>query len=186
MGALKQSKVPAAALAAGALVFFFAALPDGADARGARQFRSVTLYSTVKTQQFVDNGDDEARGYADNPFGFRNKPAQAAETEDQNGPFPGDEAFFSFNLYSDAAHHKPAGVAIFTCQYYFDRNAFCDASYQLKRGNVTAGGASSFSANNFTLAITGGSGAYTNAAGAIEISEGSSGKSQRLHFVLLK
>jgi len=169
----------------GALFVVLALLAHGAQARGVSDFRSLTLYSTVNKVQFLANVDDEARGYVDNPFGFHSKGA-ATSKEDQNGPFPGDEAFFSFHLYSDAAHHKPAGVAIFSCQYYFNRNAFCTASYQLKSGNVIAGGASQFNANNFTLAVTGGTGAYTNTAGAIEITEGSSGNSQRLRFVLLK
>jgi hypothetical protein len=157
-----------------------------AQAGGAGGFRSVTLYSTVTSQQFLANIDDLARGYGDNPFGFRNQGGAAATNEPQNGPFPGDEAFLSFHLYSDATHHKPAGVATFSCQYSFDKNASCMAAYKLKGGDVIAGGASEFNASKFSLAVTGGTGVYTNTAGAIEIREGSSGNSQRLHFVLLK
>jgi len=184
MSPLWYVKVSAVAVLTTAIISALALVAHGAQLRAANGFHYLTLYSAVKKVQFVDNADDEARGYADNPFGFRNKSAAAAENEDKNGPFAGDLAFFSFTVYSDAARHKPVGVAAFTCQYYFDRNAFCDATYELKRGNLTAGGASVFDANNFTLAVTGGTGAYVNSVGEIDITEKSAGNSQQLHFVI--
>ena len=142
-----------------------------------------TIYSLATKEQFVDNGDDESRGYAANPFHIRNKALAASEDEDKNGPYPGDEAVFTFKVYSDAALKKPLGSATFTCLYAFDRDAYCDAAYQLEGGTLIGGGAFTFDADNFTLAITGGTGRYANATGDVAATE-SKGQSQRLALVL--
>src|SRR5271154_1561470 len=100
-----------------------------------------TFYSLTTQQQFIDNGDDEVRGFSNNPFGIRNKPLEAAENEDKLGPFPGDESFFEFKVYSASALKKSLGTGVYPCQYYFDHNAFCDATYTFAAGSLLAAGA---------------------------------------------
>ena len=145
--------------------------------------KKSTVYSLATKEQFVDNGDDEARGYSSNPFHIRNKDLAASENEDKGGPYPGDEAVFSFNVYSDAGSKKPAGTAQFTCLYAFERVAYCDTAYQLEGGTLVGGGAFTFDSDRFTLAITGGTGRYANLTGDVAATE-AKGDSQRLALVL--
>jgi hypothetical protein len=144
-----------------------------------------TLYSLVTEEQFIDNGDDEARGYAENPFEIHDSGLQASEDEDKNGPYPGDEAVFLFNVYSDHSLKKKVGWATYTCQYSFNRNAFCDAAYELDGGTMTGAGSFSFNAPTFEMAITGGTGSYASSSGELEATP--SGKSaQRLVLSVVK
>jgi hypothetical protein len=145
--------------------------------------QKTSLYSLAVKEQFVDNGDDEARGYASNPFHIRNEALAASENEDKSGPYPGDEAVFTFKVYTDAALKKPAGTATFTCLYSFDQSAFCDAAYQLAGGTLIGGGSFTFGANTFTLAITGGTGKYAQLTGDLKATA-SAGRAQRLALTL--
>jgi len=147
---------------------------------GLRQF---AVYSAATLEQFIDNGDDEARGWAHNPFGLVDRSVQFAESEDKGGPYPGDAAYFSFGLYSAANLKTSVGSANFTCFYYFDKNAYCNGSYQLSGGTVLAGGAFLFDAKTFTLAVTGGTGSYIMMKGDIAASP-STVQSQLLTFAL--
>ena len=102
-----------------------------------------------------------------------------------NGPFPGDEAIFSFNLYSDAALTHRVGAAVFTCQYNLDANTFCDASFRLtNRGTLIAAGVFNFNAKRFTLAVTGGYHGFATQKGSIaEVP--SANHSQKLSIVCM-
>ena len=103
--------------------------------------------------------------------------------EQGDGPFPGDQALFTFQLYATARLATPLGSAVYTCQYYFDKNAFCDATFRLKGGTLIAAGTLNFNGHTFALAITGGYGSYAGANGDLEASP--SGKhAQRLVFHL--
>ena len=142
---------------------------------------SVTAYSAPTHETFVNNDDDEARGGVNNPFGTHNTQA-GPNNENLEGPFAGDEAFFSFNTYGTQTLTKTTGNAVFTCQYYFFKNAFCDASFTLKNGTLIAAGALNFASQSFSLAVTGGTGAYTGLSGAVNVTP--SGKNaQKLDFV---
>jgi hypothetical protein len=133
-------------------------------------------------EQFVNNADDRTRGIGNNPFGNFNDSAPVTKTG--SGPFPGDEALFSFNLYTNVDRKTKAGSAIFRCYYNFSKNAFCDVSFQLTgKGTLTAVGAFNFNATQFNLAVTGGYGGYANARGVVAESPGAK-HSQRLAFVL--
>ena len=149
-------------------VMLFAVCVAPSLARGASaSSHTLTVYSVAVHEQFINNNDDEARGDVNNPFGTHNTTA-AATKENGNGPFPGDEAIFTFNLYTSASLKTTAGSAVFVCQYYFDRNAFCHASYQLDGGVLVGAGALSFNTTNFALAITGGSGKFSNQTGDVQ------------------
>jgi hypothetical protein len=145
--------------------------------------RTITVYSTPAQQTFVDNDDDEARGDINNPFGTRDTRQAAVTNEHDNGPFPGDEGLYSASVYADAHLKAHVGSVVFTCQYEFDKNAFCDAAIQLKGGTLTAAGALDFSASSYGLAITGGTGNYREASGQLKaVSVGK--HTQRLSILL--
>lgn len=141
-----------------------------------------TLYSVAKTEQFIDNSDDERRGWITNPFAMRD-PAQEALENNGASPLPGDESLFSLGLYSKADLKASAGTATLTCEYTFSRNAFCDVTYQLKGGALLAAGLVGFDGKTFSLAIVGGSGKYRQATGDLTSSEGQNG-AQRIAFSL--
>jgi hypothetical protein len=150
-----------------------------ADANGSKSF---VLYSLAEQEQYINHADDRIRGAAKNPFG--NFSDVTASTTAGAGPFPGDEAIFSFNLFADAALKNRIGTATFTCYYNFGKNAFCDASFQVgTRGALIANGAFNFDASRFVLTVTGGSGAYLSASGTLAESQ-SANHAQRLAFVL--
>jgi hypothetical protein len=137
----------------------------------------VTVYTNPVEQDFVTNADDLTRGEANNPFGTHE------HVIGKSAPFPGDMALFSFNAYRDAGLKTKVGTAVITCYYYFSLNGFCDASFQVNGGTLIAAGSLSFDGKTFTLAVTGGYGTYTRAAG--EVTAGPSGaKAQRLAFRL--
>jgi hypothetical protein len=101
----------------------------------------------------------------------------------RNGPFPGDEALFKFNAFSAGDLKKSAGTAVFTCQYNFNKNAFCDAAYELTDGTLIGSGEFDFNASSFSLAIIGGTGKYRGRIGSLDASPGPK-HSQRLVVVL--
>ncbi len=153
-------------------------------ASAAAHARTLTLYATAEQEQYVDNSDSLQLGEGNNPFG-NYKDLEPLANKNANGPFPGDEALFSFNLYTGPNLVKRAGTALFTCQYNFNKNAFCDVSYQLKGGTMIGGGTFNFNASTFAIAITGGTGAYRSSHGQVTASAASGvTKAQRLQFVL--
>jgi hypothetical protein len=162
-------------------LFAIGVAPVSTAAQGAAQ--RMTLYSITEQEQFVNNEDDRARGEGHNPFGTYSD-VSAAVTKPKAGPFPGDEALFSFNVYKRPDLTIRAGTAVFICQYNFGKNAFCDVSFRLgDGGTLIAEGAFNFDASSFTLAITGGDGKYTDATGELEASP-SANHAQRLSFQL--
>jgi hypothetical protein len=137
-------------------------------ARGSRESGStnerLTLFSVATQEQFLNHADDRQRGHGNNPFG-NFKAATATTKEHGNGPFPGDQALFDFNIYTGADLKKLAGTAVFVCNYNFRKHGFCDAVYQLTGGTLIAAGAVDFNAKDFGMVITGGTGRYRAATG---------------------
>ena len=157
--------------------------PGAGSAAAAARVQKLTLYSVAQQEQYVDNSDSLTLGEGDNPFGSF-KDVSGVTNKQSHGPFPGDMAVFSFNLYTNASLRTRAGSAIFTCQYNFSKNAFCDASFELKNGGtLIAAGAFNFNASRFTLAVTGGYGRYVAASGVLEEAPAVN-HSQRLSFML--
>jgi hypothetical protein len=145
----------------------------------------LTVYSVAKQEQFINNADARTRGVGKNPFG-NFKDLAPVTGKNTNGPFAGDDAMFSFNLYSSASLSKKIGTAILMCYYNLNKNAFCDASYHLASGGtLIASGAFSFTASQFTLAVTGGYGPYSGLAGTVAETP-SANHAQRLVFSLAK
>jgi hypothetical protein len=163
------------------LAFAVLAIATGPAVATTRSHQLV-IYSVAEQQQYINNSDARRAGAGPNPFGNYNDVAPS--TKNAKGPFPGDEALFSFNLYTTAGLSKRTGTAIFTCQYNFKSNAFCDASYKLTgRGSLTASGSFNFNATSFTLAVTGGDGAFAGRSGYVQVAP-TARQSQRVTFVL--
>lgn len=136
-------------------------------ARATAQPKTLILYATAEQEQYVDNSDSLSRGQGNNPFG-NYKDLEPLANKNATGPFPGDEALYSFNLFTGPSLTKRAGSAIFTCQYNFNKNAYCDATFHMNNGGtLIASGAFNFSAPKFSLAITGSYGAYVNKRGSM-------------------
>jgi hypothetical protein len=144
-----------------------AGVASGSVEAAKRTQRVIQLYSVTTQEQFLNHADDRARGYGDNPFGNFKAPT-ATTKEHNNGPFPGDQALFQFNLYSGPKHTKSGGSAIVTCFYNFNHHGFCDAAYQLNGGTILCSGAIDFNAKDFVLIATGGTGQYRGVTGTVE------------------
>jgi hypothetical protein len=166
-----------------ALVVVLVGLAQTSSAAPASSATSrLVLYTAPVHAMFVNNDDDEARGDLNNPFGTREGQPQN-EDEENGGPFPGDEALFSFTVYTNRGMTAKTGTAVFTCHYAFGKNALCNVSFHLKGSLLFGAGPLNFGASRFTLAVTGGSGKYAGASG--ELRAAPSGKhGQRMTFVL--
>jgi hypothetical protein len=156
---------------AGAVVAVVAATFGAASSSAAKAPPPLTLYSVATAEQFVNNADDRQRGKGNNPFGNFHD-ATATTREKGNGPFPGDEALFKFNVYKTGALKGVAGTAVFTCEYNFSRQAFCNVSYQLAGGTLIGEGPFDFNASTFSIAITGGTKVYRGVRGDLNSSPG--------------
>jgi hypothetical protein len=150
--------------------------------RSAAKVTGWTIYSQTKSQQFLDHADDRSRGLGNNPFGTAGD-SQIVTNEAGNGPFPGDNAYFSFRIYSDPLRTKRIGSATYACSYNFNKNAYCEVQYAFKDGTIVGGGAFSFNSYDFPIAIQGGTGKYEGAGGQVEVtSDPSALRNQVLRF----
>jgi hypothetical protein len=112
-------KLPLAVAVVVAGILAGAALPAAAD-------KKFTLYAVATTAQFMNHADDRLRGMTTNPFNIAKAQALVITTkgkEKGNGPFPGDDILYSFELYSDPQLRKRAGSAMFTCYFSFAKRA---------------------------------------------------------------
>jgi hypothetical protein len=134
----------------------------------ASRVQTFTFYTDVKNERFINNVDDLSRGEGHNPFGNVSS-VKPPTNEKVAGPLAGDEAMYAFNLYTDANHTKNVGSVIFVCWYNFNRNALCDAAFQLSGGTLIGKGAFNFSNSAFTLAIVGGTSKYKGMSGAVDV-----------------
>jgi hypothetical protein len=135
-----------------------------ADATPSQQ--TLTFYSVATQEQFLNMSDDRARGKGNTPFGNFKDTATPTQ-ESGTGPFAGDISLFSFALYTSADLKQTMGSGVFTCQYNFHQNAFCDVTYQLSGGTLLCAGAFNFNAKSFKLVIKGGTGKYRGVTGDI-------------------
>jgi hypothetical protein len=173
---------PIACLAAWVVALLAVAATSGpAHAASASPWHTTVLYSSPSNQTFIDNTDSLTRGALNNPFGTHSSVSSISEATD--GPFPGDEAVYSFNVYADKALTRQIGSALYTCEYTFGRNGFCDATFELSGGTVIGAGILNFSSKAFTLAVTGGDGKYSEMVGDLQTSA-SGNHAQRLRFTL--
>ena len=150
-------------------------------ALGAGSRRSMNIYAVATHAQYVDHSDDRQRGNITNPFAVET-PA-VGQKEKGKGPFAGDNALFAFNLYSDPGLKHKVGTAVYSCTFNFGHQAFCSANFQLTDGTMSASGAADFDTTTFTLAVSGGNGAYLGLRG--QVSSSPAGKdAHQLAFLL--
>lgn len=161
---------------------FFAAAASSTSAAAAKGGKKLVLYSVATQEQFLNHEDDRTRGKGNNPFG-NFKDSTSATKESGTGPFAGDRAVFTFKVFDSADLKNAVGSATFICQYGFNKNAFCNASYQLSGGQMIGEGAFNFNAPKFELAIVGGTGKYRGLTGDLQASAAVK-HAQRLEFVL--
>jgi hypothetical protein len=128
--------------------------------------QTLVRYSNVVRETFVNNDDDEARGKVNNPFGARIRNGVA--TTAGGGPFPGDQALFGFDVFSDAKLRTRAGSGVYNCQYSFAKSALCQATIELDAGTISVAGVIDFGASTWTMVVTGGTGKYSGRSGAVE------------------
>lgn len=131
--------------------------------------KSLRVYATPTTVQFLNHADDRLRGMSTNPFNLKQEVVILGKNgkEKGNGPFPGDDILYAFKLFADTKHSVPAGTAMFTCYYDFGKRATCDAYFDLAKGLLLASGKVAFGGTRFTLGITGGTNAYFGALGQV-------------------
>jgi hypothetical protein len=168
------------AVATALLASLAATAASGAGAAPAGQ-RKLVLYSVATASQYVNNKDDRERGQGANPFG--NFHDASATTKQAKGPFPGDESMFQFAIYAKPSLGAKIGSAQFACLYNFNHNVFCDVSYKLQGGTIAGSGTFNLDAPKFTLAVTGGSGKYSNLRGDLEVAPAAH-HAERLSFTL--
>jgi hypothetical protein len=150
-------------------------------AGAATSSKKLMLYGVGAADQFGNNLDERARGVGCNPFG--NNANMTAVTEASgNGPFAGDEALFTPTMLTGSDLKTKVAQAAFPCQYAFNKNGFCAASFEVSGGTLAGASSFNFNAAHFTLALTGGSGRYEGRTGVVGETPAAN-HSQRFMFV---
>jgi hypothetical protein len=164
------------------------AVGQAASASFARsdESRALTVYTVPTGVQFINTADDRARGAGNNPFDAATNKLKPGGAETGNGPYPGDVAVYSFDLFAGPTLTKRAGSASYTCYFNYARHALCQAYYQLSggRGTLVASGPTDFNNTGFTLVLTGGTEQYLAARGQV-MAVAATRNSQRVRFQLL-
>jgi hypothetical protein len=82
------------------------------------------------------------------------------------GPSPGDLEVTRYKLYNKRVREKPIGRAQMVCVNIAQNFRNCNATYLLPAGKMTVSGALQYR-GLYDLAVTGGTGFYTNAHGTM-------------------
>jgi hypothetical protein len=151
---------------------------------GATRQRGLTVYSLATGLQYINTADDRARGHVNNPLdSTANK--LAPKSSGRNGPFAGDIAVYALKLYGNRDLTQPAGTAVFTCYFNYDRRALCQAYYKFRAGStLVASGPVDFNRSNFTIVVSGGTKKYLGVRGEAKV-VAAPGNSQRIDFELI-
>jgi hypothetical protein len=179
---MHRSTAALGALTASVLVALFAPAVASSLDRAPKTPQRLTLYSVATAEQYQNYSDDRQRGYGNNPFG-NFKDTSSTKKRTKIGPFPGDLEYFELIVFKDAALKQRVGTANVTCQFNVNKNAFCNAKYQLKGGAIVGAGTIDFKSSSFTIAIVGGSGTYQGLRGELNATPAAH-RAQRLAFDL--
>jgi hypothetical protein len=168
-----------------ALLIAGVALLAAASAGAATSRQALTIYAKAKQVQFVDHSDDRSRGVDQNPFGADTKALLplTKEMEKGKGPYPGDNALYTFRLYGDPRLTNLVGTAVYSCTFNFQHHALCEASFELNGGTMFASGPADFNGSNFTLAVLSGTAKYLGARGQVSSAPAAAKDAHRLRFV---
>jgi hypothetical protein len=140
--------------------------------------RTLTIYALATQGRYANHKDDRARGALDNPFNAD----ENAIKGNASGNRVGDNALIGFKLYSDAALKNQIGSGTYSCTFNSAHIALCEADFQLNDGAMFASGPTDFTSTTFTLAVSGGTGAYVAARGQVSSVPAAKG-AHRLTFV---
>jgi hypothetical protein len=154
------------------------AAPAGSAGAGAAR-RALTIYAVASQAQYSNHADDRTRAVYSNPFNVDAKTPRAGG----KGPQAGDNALYSFKLYSDSSFKKRIGSAVYSCVFSFAHKALCQANFQLNGSAMFASGPADFDATTFTIAVSGGTGSYVGARGQVS-SAPAAKNAHRLRFLL--
>jgi hypothetical protein len=171
----------AAALAVAALCAAGAASSSSTAATGRG---GLTLFTVASGAAFINQADDRTRGASNNPFDAATNKLRPKATGTGNGPFAGDIAVYSFDLYASRALKKSTGSASYTCYFNYAKRALCQAYYELSGGTLTAAGPVDFNKTGFRLVVTGGTRKYLAERGQVTSAQAAK-NAQRVYFQLL-
>ena len=134
--------------------------------------------------QYINTADDRARGHVNNPLdSTANK--LAPKSSGSKGPFAGDIAVYALRLYGNSELTRPAGTAVYTCYFNYDRHALCQAYYKLKAGGtLVASGPIDFNTSRFTIVVSGGTKKYLGVRGEAKV-VAAPGNAQKIDFQLI-
>lgn len=151
---------------------------------GAARQRGLTVYSVATGLQYINTADDRARGHVNNPLdSTANK--LAPKSSGGKGPFAGDIAVYALRLYGNSELTRPAGTAVYTCYFNYDRHALCQAYYKLKAGGtLVASGPIDFNSSSFTIVVSGGTKKYLGVRGEAKV-VAAPGNAQKIDFQLI-
>ncbi len=152
---------------------------------GAAASRVVTVYSVATGLQYINTGDDRARGKANNPLDGAANRLWPKSAGGGDGPFAGDVAVYAVKLYSTPTLKRPAGSGVYTCYFNYDRHALCKAYYKFTAGGtLVASGPVDFNSSGFTIVVTGGTTKYLGARGEARVAAAPR-HAQRIDFKLI-
>jgi len=145
--------------------------------------RQLTVYARATQFQYVSHADDRIRGDQTNPFSL-DAPLPPPQKGDGSAPAPGDNALFTFKLYSDRKLKKSVGSAAYSCTFNFAKQALCEADFALNDGTMIADGPAAFNTAQFTLAVVSGTGHYLSVRGQVTSASEVAQNVYRLEFLL--
>jgi hypothetical protein len=144
------------------------------------------MYSVATGLQYINSADDAARGHVNNPLDTSANALAPKSSGGGDGPFAGDIAVYSVNLYSDATLKRRAGSGVYTCYFNYDQLALCKAYYKPSTGGtLVASGPVDFKKSGFTIVITGGTSTYLGARGEVTVGASKKKSTQRVDFNLI-
>jgi hypothetical protein len=148
--------------------------------------RVLTVYSVATGLQYINSADDSARGRVNNPLGSTANALAPKGSGGGEGPFAGDIAVYSVDLYSDSTLKRRAGSGVYTCYFNYDQHALCQAYYKPKSGGtLVASGPVDFKTSGFTIVITGGTNTYLGARGEVNVGPAKKKNMQKVDFELI-
>jgi hypothetical protein len=154
-------------------------------AQPATQGRSFVVYAKPTRAQFIGHADDRERGDLANPFQVDEVKTPPSANAGKKGARAGDNALFSFKLFSDAGLRRPIGTAIYHCTFNFAHEALCEADFALANGSMIAAGPADLDTGAMILPVIGGTGRYAGAHGQLTSTASGVKNTQIIRFQLV-
>jgi hypothetical protein len=159
----------------------------GATGNQGSATKVLTVFSIPTGLQYINTADDRARGHVNNPLDSVANKLAPKSSGNGDGPFAGDIAVYSVDLYSKPALKARAGSGVYTCYFNYDRHALCRAYYKFKTGStLVASGPIDFKSSRFTIVITGGTNDYLGVRGEVNVAVAKDKSGQKVDFELIR